>query len=186
MINPDYIFGRLGNRMFQGAYIYAQYRDGAIPDIYLQGENYFGKYKDEIKSLYRKGIEDAEPLPYVAVHVRRGDYVGNDFYVDLFEDGYYQRAMAEFPPGVQFLIFSDNIEWCKQQELFAGHSFSDKSDPIEAMNEMMLCEGHIISNSSFSWWGAFLAPYTKQVVAPAKWFNDGIKRIDLPDSWIRI
>lgn len=69
------IFGRLGNSMFQGAYIYAQMRRGLIPDIFMQGESYFGEFKDEIRKIYSdniynigRGVDER-----VAIHVRRGD-----------------------------------------------------------------------------------------------------------------
>lgn len=180
MIPIHYLSGRLGNQMFRDAYIYAQYRDGMIPDIYLQSEKYFEKYKDEIKARYGSGITR---ISYVAIHVRRGDYVGNDFYVDLFEDGYYERAASEFP-GQEFLIFSDDPDWCHQQDIFKHYAISRNNSEIDDFNLMASCEGHIIANSSYSWWAAYVSPNKGKVVAPSKWFTDGEKRIDLPSNWI--
>lgn len=184
MIPITSLTGRMGNQMFQYAYIYSQYRDGLIPDIYLQSEEYFKKYKDEIRARYSTDI--GQPIPYVAIHVRRGDYVGNDFYVDLFEDGYYKRAMAKFGNQSQFIVFSDDIWWCKEQPIFKKCAFSIGNNEIEDLNLMASCEGHIIANSSYSWWGAYIAPHTKRVVAPKKWHPDGVERTKLPDSWIRV
>ncbi len=181
MIPIQNITGRLGNQMFQYAYIYSQYRDGLIPDVYLQDEKYFEKYKDEIRALYRNGVHGT--LPYVAIHVRRGDYVGNDFYVDLFEDGYYERAMAEFPDA-QFMVFSDDPEWCEKQAIFKNCAVALGNSEIDHLNLMISCEGHIIANSSYSWWGAWLATPGHKTIAPKKWFTDGAKRINLPNSWI--
>ena len=56
MQKPSNIFGRLGNQMFQGAYIYAQMLDGVIGDIYVQDPKYFEKYKNQIVRLYGGGI----------------------------------------------------------------------------------------------------------------------------------
>jgi hypothetical protein len=182
MVNITALTGRLGNQMFQYAYLYSQYRDGLIPDIYIQDEKYFEKYKDEIKSQFKSGISN---IPYVAIHVRRGDYVGNDFYVDLFADGYYERAMKEFPDSA-FIIFSDDIPWCKEQNIFEKCAFSDGFDEVEDLNIMASCCGHIIANSSFSWWGAFLSPNGGKVIAPSRWYTDGVERTKIPNSWIKV
>lgn len=186
-----HISGRLGNQMFQFAYIYAQMRKGLIPDVYIQDGQYFKEYAAEIKRLYGDNIGFT---PYVGIHVRRGDYVGNDFYVDLFANGYYERAMALFPEE-EFIVFSDDIDWCKQQEIFKGCAFSEGNDEIEDMNMLASCKHVIIANSSFSWWAAYLnINPLKKIIAPKDWYTlssptDGQKPIPstvLPDSWIKI
>lgn len=181
MVKITDISGRLGNQMFQLAYIYAQMKRGEIPDIYVQGEKYFSDVKDDIKKMYGEGIAT---LPYVAIHVRRGDYVNNPFYVDLFKDGYYQKAMAEFP-NEQFMVFSDDIAWCKEQEIFKGCEFSEGQNEVSDLNLMASCKSIIMANSSFSWWGAWLGSHEK-VIAPQSWFSDEIQRVELLDSWIQI
>ena len=185
MIHPDKLFGQLGNRMFQMAHIYAQARRGDIPDIYLQDPKYFEDCKDQIKALYGQGI--GKEINQVAIHVRRGDYVGNKFYVDLMQTSYYEDAMALFPKK-EFLIFSDDIEWCKQQAIFSACEFSTGNDTLQDLNRMAECNGHIIANSSYSWWAAFVSPYTQKVVAPTKerWYSDGVERTKCPKEWIRI
>ena len=181
MINPDKIFGRLGNKLFQGAYIYAQMRRGIIPDIYVQNPEYFDQYCDEIKKLFG---DDIGKIDKVAIHVRRGDYVNNPFYVDLTQTDYYEKAMAEFPDS-KFLVFSDDIEWCK--EYFIGEEYTfDHSDELNALNSMASCTGHIIANSSFSWWGAYLSPHGGKVVAPKNYYSDGIERTKFPKEWKRL
>ena len=181
MQKPSNIFGRLGNQMFQGAYIYAQMLDGVIGDIYVQDPKYFEKYKNQIVRLYGGGIGY---IDRVAIHVRRGDYVGNPFYVDLTKTDYYQRAIAEFP-NAKFLVFSDDIDFCKKYFIGEQYEF-DESDEITALNRMASCTGHIIANSSFSWWGAYLSPHTKKIIAPKLWYSDGVERTKTPDNWIRI
>lgn len=180
MVEPRKLFGGLGNRLFQMAYIYAQARKGEIPDIYIQDEKYFAPYQEEVRALYSEGIES---IDMVSIHVRRGDYVNNPFYVDLSETAYYEEAMAHFP-GEKFLVFSDDIEWCIRQEVFYGCSFSENKTEIEDLNLMAGCKAHIIANSSFSWWAAFISG--KKTIAPTKWFTDGLQRITLPASWIQI
>lgn len=174
--------GRLGNQMFQYAYLYAQAKEEYIPDVYVQNEIYFKNYKDEIRHLFGQGIGK---INQVSIHVRRGDYVHNPFYVDLFNTDYYEKAMALFP-NADFLVFSDDIEWCKRQDVFKDCEFSEGKDEVEDMNLMASCEGHIIANSSFSWWAAYLGG--GKVVAPSikNWYRDGIERTTCPKEWIRI
>jgi len=185
MVEYSKLFGRLGNQMFQGAYIYAQMLDGYIPDIYLQDYEYFDQHKDKIKRLFGTGI--GEPVDMVAIHVRRGDYVNNPFYVDLMQTDYYEKAMDLFPDA-DFLVFSDDIEWCKKQSIFKDCEFSEYNSELEDLNLMASCKGHIIANSSFSWWGAYLASYPQLIVAPSKekYYTDGIERTKCPKSWLRL
>lgn len=180
MLHPNRIFGRLGNQMFQGAYIYAQMKRGRIPDIYVQDPVYFDDYREDIRLLYGDKIGHIDK---VAIHVRRGDYVNNPFYVDLTKTSYYYNAMQLFP-GEHFMVFSDDIEWCKQQEMFKGCSFSEGHDEIQDLNIMASCKGIIIANSSFSWWAAYLS--NAKVIAPKAWYADGVERTKCPSSWIRL
>lgn len=198
MVNPDRLSGRLGNRMFQMAYLYAQVGDGKIPDWYVQDQKYFKKYEKDIKELFGEGIGF---LPFVGIHVRRGDYVNNPFYVDLTQKevsydlggsdeipSYYDRAMEMFPDS-DFLVFSDDPAFCKEY-------FKDKKrvqvveggSDIDDFNQLASCEkGIIMANSSFSWWAAYLNPSPiKKIIAPMRWYSDGIERTKLPKEWIQI
>ena len=95
-----------------------------------------------------------------------------------------------------YVIFSDDIEWCKQS--FGDHDrifYSQESDPFEAMYHMSLCSNHIICNSSFGWWGAWLGemafPKTQHIiVSPKTWFGPGHSSYDtkdiIPERWKRI
>lgn len=179
MIPISNISGRLGNQMFQLAYIYARVRDGLIPDIYVQNSAYFEEYKDEIKKLFGEGIEK---IDMVGIHVRRGDYVDNPFYVDLMETPYYEDAMALFPKE-KFIVFSDNIEWCKKQDIFNRCEFANGNE-IDDLNLLASCKGIIMANSSFSWWAGYLSD--AKVVAPLAWYRDGVERTVLPKEWIKI
>lgn len=187
MIAPREIFGGFGNRLFQYAYLYAKARSGFIPDIYIQDEKYFAPYQEEIKALYKQGVEKSD---YVSLHVRRGDYLNNPFYVNLQETDYYKKAIALFP-GEKFLVFcadrqkgSDDqadMEWCKEKFKGEQFEFFQGKDEIEDWNAMTGCKAHIIANSSFSWWAAFVSD--NKTIAPKFWFNDGITRISIPEKW---
>ncbi len=180
MIHPDKLTGRLGNKMFQYAYLYAQEKDGEIPDIYLQDPMYFERYKHDIKHIFGQGIV---PVDQVAIHIRRGDYVNNPFYVDLTETDYYDRAMKFFPND-SFLVFSDDIEWCKGYFDGPQFDFSEGNDDVTDMNLMAGCKGVIMANSSFSWWAAYLSK--GKVIAPKQWFTDGVERTKCLPEWKRI
>ena len=184
------LWGRLGNNMFQFAFIYAYAKENST-DIYFQDPKYFEKYANEIKAIFGDltwtgedflKIGGVEP---VSLHVRRGDYAGNSFYVDLSSTDYYQRAMAEFP-GRKFLVFSDDISWCAEQEIFRGCWLSEGKSELDDLNAMMRCNGHVIANSTFSWWGAWLGK--GKVVAPSvqNWYADGYERTKCPKEWVRL
>lgn len=196
MIPIHKIIGRLSNQMFQFAALYTWTQDQGIP-FFVQDEKYFKKYEKQIRDFFSEGIGyfEIDGKQPVAIHVRRTDYVNNPFYVDLghhkhadMSDNYYVRAMAMFP-GEKFMVFSDDIAWCKEQEFFKGCYFSEGHDEITDMNIMASCKHNIIANSSFSWWAAWLNPNpNKIVVAPKQWFSnpEDEKFIGIPSSWLRI
>ena len=194
MIPIERLTGRMGNKMFQYAYLYAQMREGVIPNIYVQDEKYFEKCADEIKELFGHGIGF---LPYIGIHVRRAanpinpdepKYSENPFYVNLSETDYYERAIELFP-GKQFLIFSDDTEWCKEKwgkndrfQVMEGQT------ELEDFNMLASCSSIIMANSSFSWWASYLCPNpSKHIVAPKNWYADGNEtRTVIPNTWTKI
>lgn len=179
MIQPWKLFGRIGNSMFQYAFLYTYAKDHDI-DYYFQDPKFFDRYAEDIKYLFG---QDITPIDQVAIHVRRGDYVNNPFYVDLFQTNYYEKAMAQFP-SESFLLFSDDIEWCKEQKIFEHCDFSEGNDEVTDMNLMAGCKGIIMANSSFSWWAAYLSD--AKVIAPRAWYADQIERTVCPKQWKRI
>lgn len=178
--------GGLGNILFKEAFIYACMRKHEIPDIYVQDEAYFAPFAEELKQRFGEGVGF---MPnYVSIHVRRGDYVNNSFHWDLSETDYYEKAMVLFPDK-QFIVFSDDIAWCKQQDIFKDCAFSENEDEVTDFNIMASCESNIIANSTFSWWAAYINPCpAKKIVAPREdtWFRDGIIRIKMPPTWVQI
>lgn len=184
MIEIEKIMGRLGNKMFIFAMVYAKAK-AENRDFYFQDYRYFDQYKKEIQDLYGEGIGY---LPYVAIHVRRGDYINNPFYVELAKTGYYIDAINRFPDR-KFLIFSDDIEFAKTYFEGDKFAFDDSENDIEAFNRMASCDSQIIANSSWSYWAAYLNKNpTKVIIAPTvdKWYSDGIERTICPKEWTRI
>lgn len=179
----DKQFGRLGNRMFQMAALYTYAKDLGI-DYYFQDEKYFKKYRQDILELFGQGIGYTDR---VAIHVRRGDYINNPFYVDLMKTDYYLNAMAKFP-NEHFILFSDDIKWCKEFFYFVPpikYEFSEAKTQEEDLKLMASCKGIIMANSSFSWWAAYLSKADK-IVYPNQWYSDGIQRTVCPKEWICI
>lgn len=190
MVPITNITGRLGNQMFETAFLYAWARDNGMPLVddglgyYYQDPAHFEKYSEEIKKLFGANIV---PNEYVGIHIRRGDYVGHPFYVDLVKTDYYQKAMAEFPEDTKFILFSDDPAWCSENIFFKSPvEVSLDVDELEDFNWMTGCKGLIIANSSYSWWAGYLNK--GKVVAPStkNWHPDGVERTKCPEHWIRI
>jgi len=160
---------------------------------YFQSEKYFADCRSEILRLFAPQPELVADLlrrfaaalgrPHCSLHVRRGDYVGSPYWADLAASDYYQRAMARFDPDTGFLVFSDDINWCRGR--FPGDrcELVDGLGAWESLVLMSLCRGHIIANSSFSWWGAWLDPDPgAMVIAPRAWFAGPYADPDIPFS----
>jgi len=110
--------------------------------------------------------------PLVSVHVRRVDYVVpevEDAWGNLASDGYYERAIRAIGDDVTYLVFSDDLEWCRGYFDLECVEFVD-IDHCTSLCLMTGCDVNVVANSSFSWWGAYLNP-TGEVYAPSRWFG---------------
>ena len=197
MITPRKIWGGLGNQMFRHAYIYSQVRKGLIPDVYIQDFDYFKEFKEEIRQLYQKGI--GKRKEFIALHIRRGDYVDNPFYVDLVKTDYYDKAIAQFPDE-KFLVFYrdrqgtndyQDREWVSEWLTQKGVKFEiwEGQNEVDDLNAMASCKGMVGANSSFSIWSGFLNINSdKKIIMPSQYYADGIKRTKYPggEGWVII
>ena len=183
-------------------------RDDAYLDGYWQSEKYFSDIQDVIRKeftvknkpdpineSYLGEIKDCES---VSVHVRRGDYVSNPTtnqvhgFLGL---EYYQKAMNTMLEKIDtphFFVFSDDPEWAEKNlttdapTTYVKHNGTKNYEDMRLMNT---CKHHIIANSSFSWWGAWLASNeNKIVIGPSRWFrNKDYNDLDrMPENWLRI
>ena len=185
---------------------------------YFQSEKYFENIKDVIRKdfTFKKEILDpckeiiSELENPIFLHVRRGDYVNHQYAHPLCSIEYYEKALTYFDSSSSVLVFSDDIEWCKEQSLFSDDRFMlseyaerypqkcDTNDgkqnalvPYFDMCMMSLCTGGIMANSSMSWWGAWLIENpTQPIVAPKRWFGEKYDHYDMsdliPERWVQI
>ena len=167
---------------------------------YYQTQKYFEHIEDEIRDDFTfdseliKSCKEFLEYTYVfrdviALHIRRGDYVSNPNHPSQSME-YYQRGL-EMLPDLDVIVFSDDAERCKQQEIFSSDRFSiSEGNTTDAdLCLMSMCQYHVIANSSFSWWGAWLAK-SKKVIAPKNWFGGDCVNKDVSDmefaNWIWI
>lgn len=150
--------------------IYFKHIDVEIRELYSIPE-YIEKY---ITSKYGNILKGTES---VSLHVRRGDYLQLKDSHPLCSIKYYTTAVEKLVNNnSKVLIFSDDLEWCKQQ--FKGDLYTYINEPDYICIYMMsMCDHNIIANSSFSWWGAWLnLSKDKRVVAPRPWLGDKHKQ----------
>jgi hypothetical protein len=178
-------------------------------DGYWQCESYFSDIKGLIRKEFRlkQSFEGKNrhlanligSVNAVSLHIRRGDYVENpvtkQFHGSCSPE-YYEKAIHHMGSKINdphFFVFSDDPAWVANNfRINFPMTIVDnnnESNGFEDMRLMSICKDHIIANSSFSWWGAWLnGREEKIVIGPQKWFND--PSIDtstvIPETWLKI
>lgn len=154
----------------------------SLPSGYFQSETYFKKYSELIKFLFNPNDEFlnkiAQVYPFVfntkvtAIHVRRGDYLHYPKIHPVVSKEYVELAFTKVPNNQHVLIFSDDINWCKENLKIPNAIFVQGLLDYEEIWLMSLCDDFVIPNSTFSWWGAYLSRNSnKKVIAPETWFG---------------
>jgi hypothetical protein len=165
---------------------------------FFQSEKYFKNIESEIREDFSFKDQILNPCKEmissvgdaISLHIRRTDYLENPNHTAL-DIEYYINALEMFEPNIPVIIFSDDIDWCKEQKIFDSDRFmiSESKDQYVDLCLMSLCKYHIIANSSFSWWGAWLSDSSK-VIAPSQWFGDDNSDKDtkdlIPERWTRM
>ncbi|MEK7180184.1 MAG: alpha-1,2-fucosyltransferase [Patescibacteria group bacterium] len=181
-------------------------------DGFWQTEKYFKNIEDDVRKEItlkaalspqsQKIQEEIQKTQSVSIHVRRFDTrfdteSKHKPWHSLCSPEYYERAIEHIVKHVKsphFFIFSDNYEWAAETFKTLKYPFTLVGNGKEKNHEDMIlmsqCKNHIIANSSFSWWGAWLNPRKdKIVVAPQKWFEGAPKndiRDLMPKEWIKL
>jgi hypothetical protein len=164
---------------------------------YFQNYPPIGRHEEAIRTVFLSGLGNLraylhESIHRVGIHVRRGDYLKPPIsdVLPVQPLSYYQEALRLVRKDTtEFYIFSDDLEWCKEQEIFQQlpeKTFVEEPNELKALALMTTCSGGMIcANSSFSWWGAFLGAYKhrKPVIVPKNWFKGGVGTL-FPPEWI--
>lgn len=141
-------------------------------------------FPDAMPDQSRHALQDIQSRTSVSLHVRRSDFITNDWIITM---RYYENALnyLRFKLGTEFsmFVFSDDLDWAKTSlKLDADLHFvaaASKLHPHEDLRLMAACEHNITSNSTFSWWGAWLNGNSKKiVVCPEVWYRS-------KDVWYR-
>lgn len=145
-------------------------------------------FKEEFENELRKRFAKAFMKETIAISIRRGDFITNpNFYLLPLE--YYLGALLKYFPGYKeknIIIFSDDLPYCKWNiRRLPNIYFADGLNDIEQLCLMSLCDHYIISNSSFSWWGAWLGEKDKTCIVRSPYQLDGdlLQRFDTSDYY---
>jgi len=176
-------------------------------DGYWQTEKYFKVISNEIRKEFslRKPfkvqdeniVHEIRDTNSVSIHVRRGDYANYEHTKKVhgvITIQYYKKCVKYFLDTIKnpsFYIFSDDPEWCMENlnlKIYKKIISNNKRPPQDEMILMSNCKHHIIANSTFSWWGAWLADnQSKIIIAPKQWTatnNECFVDI-IPESWLK-
>lgn len=182
------------------------------PLIYFKGfyqsEAYFSDIKEEVREAFtfdqgkasyksRELLKQLDNDPQaVSLHIRRGDYLLPKHWEAIgciCQLPYYYNAlhvMTERVRNPHYYVFSDDLEWCKQHLELGNAVFIDWNREEDSWQDMLLmsrCHHHIICNSTFSWWGAWLGQYPGTVtIAPKQWTSHEDSSRIIPNGWIQI
>lgn len=190
---------------------FPQLPKGLNEPIYLEGywqdETYFREIRNILIEDFTPAVKpegynlqlliEIESCNSASVHVRRGDYVTNAGaagFHGLCSPEYYESAIArlyEDQKIEKFFVFSDDSNWTKTNLKFPTKAaFIDHNTGKNSYIDLYLmskCKHHIVANSSFSWWGAWLNENSnKCVIAPARWFASGGGEKIVPSDWIKL
>ena len=175
--------------------------DNFVVDGFFQSEKYFAhnreaildfiKMPESVREIIETKYSEILSVRTTAIHVRRGDYL-------KFPQHHPTQTVEYFLSGVEllkdktdkFLVFSDDIAWCKTNFKFDNIVYIENEKDYIELYLQSLCNNNITSNSSFSWWGAWLNKNEdKVVIGPTNWFGPAIQHETadiLPESWIKI
>ncbi len=153
-------------------------------DGYFQSYKYFNLISDNVQSLFTfkdsslDSIHEPNNKHYLELitcgdektflHVRRGDYMKYPDVYPIINKNYYNKCLEISGNNNLTFVFSDDIQWCKDN--FDKRYIYVELNSFVSLWMMMLCDNAIIANSTFSWWGAWMGK-KKRVFRPKIWFN---------------
>lgn len=173
---------------------------------YFQSPLYFNKIKlqsilefnnkyNYIIKKYNEYKENHKECNIISIHIRRGDLIQAKQYGPSINTSYLQRSinlMRKNIKNIVWLIFSDDITWCKNKLKLKEPIYYPNGKLEDDFILMSLCDHHIISNSTYSWWASYINQKNKIVICPKEWFyKDFLKPNEhdndlIPKYWIRL
>lgn len=167
--------------------------------MYYKGYFFNLKYYDSIKNVLQKEFILKNKMSFsselrdilkhdntVSIHVRRGDFLKLNR--DISQKDYYPKAIKLIDEKVEnptYLVFSDDVEWIKENLKIAGKKVYVSDMGFSDYQELMImkhCKHNIIANSTFSYWAAYLNPNQDKIVVCPKHWKTGI----ILKDWISI
>lgn len=178
---------------FKGFYQSEKYFEGMEKEV--REAFVFDKCRASYRSL--RALQDImADFNAVSIHVRRGDYLQEKHWKSLgciCQHPYYLNALAELEKRVEhphYYVFSEDLDWVRRNLPLHNAEFIDWNKGENSWQDMMLmshCRHHIICNSTFSWWGAWLNPsLDKIVIAPERWTQTLDSTDIVPANWLRV
>jgi hypothetical protein len=171
-------------------------------DGFFQSEKYFQDFQNEILDFFSPDekiinhlnlkYEEMMNIKTTSIHIRRGDYIKNSQYHFVQPIDYFLKGIEMLENVTdKFLIFSDDIRWCKEKFIGDKFFFVENEKDYNELYLMSLCTNNITSNSSFSWWGGWLNKNkNKVVIGPKSWFGPALQHLNtedvIPKNWIKI
>ncbi len=194
-VRPSYVY-----READHTYQQIPYKENMSLFGYFQSAKYFEDYSNKIKELFspddttRQYLTDkyGELLDTntASIHIRRGDYLKFKNIHPTCTREYYVEAMTFLPGDTNYMIFSDDPEWCLRNFNMKRFKVIEGEEDYVDMHLMSMCKNNIIANSSFSWWAAWLNENNdKTVIAPKVWFGPDGPSGDhdlIPSNWMRV
>jgi len=213
-LNPlKYLLKGMGCKIINENYDYNFKPNYMVPSkgitFYFGGwhsEKYFADVKEDLLSTYEfekftdqknlSVLSEISSTNSVALHVRRGDYM-NEANINLFgkvcTKTYFEKAIEVLNqkiPNTHYFIFSNDITWVKENLVFEKATFVNHNFGADSWKDMCLmseCKHNIISNSTFSWWGAWLNKNEdKVVISPSRFLNDDQHTDVYPNDWLKL
>ena len=163
---------------------------------FFQSEKYFENIREEIKSDFTFKSSFIElvskrfphlPDKFIALHVRRGDYMNLTDHYAILQEEYYEKALDRLPDW-PLMVFTDDKKWIKDSNFLGKRAFitSEFKDYAHDLCLMSMASALVTANSTFSWWGAWLSGSSK-IIAPYKWFEHKLSHLDtthlIPKTW---
>lgn len=176
-------FSWVRRNYFENSFEYQKipYEENLVIDGYFQSENYFVHNQEKIKELFsmtdfvKSKIQKYDNImndDFVAIHVRRGDYINlSDYHTNLCETTDYYKNSIQMMSGKKKVFFSDDIQWCKKKFGTDDNLFVENENDLIELYVLSGIPNKIISNSTYSWWAAWLPKNETNVIAPKNWFG---------------